>query len=140
MTQTLDPRPAPPRTAFTVAEMAGILGVTPRRVRQMRTDGLLLARGRGKIDAAHGVKAMLGSRWLGPARRDVCTYTKAAAGWLISFQGTGLRPADMALWFDAAAGWGLDEPQAAAALFNAVRLLGEAGPAFHDTLNTKGGK
>lgn len=118
-------------TAFTVDELASVLGVSARRVRKMRENGELLSLGRGLIDGSHGIKATMGGRWLGPGKAHVSTFTKAAAGWLMGYQSSGVTPEDLNIWFDAAASWKLDEAQATAELLNAVRLLGEIGPAFH---------
>lgn len=129
-TQAPDTTGAIPTTALSVADMAAVLGVTPRRIRQMREDGELLSRGRGLVDASHGVKSTMGSRWLGPKRASAGTFTKAAAGWLMGYQSSGVTPEDLNIWLDAAAGWKLNESEAIVALLNAVRLLGENCPTF----------
>lgn len=126
-----DTKEEEPEATFSVAELAHFLGITTRRVRQLRENGELIARAPGRIDAPHAINAHLGKRVLG---RDVAPHVDkfelAAVGWLIGHRATGVGVEELAAWHRAAARWGLTEAEANAAIMNAGELLGEQCPRF----------
>lgn len=118
-------------TIATVAQIAEALGLTPRRVRQLRENGELVTHGRGRIDATHAVNAHVGRRVLGqPAAQVADKFEVAAVGWLVGLSVSGVTAEDVAAWHVAAARWGLSEQQATAALMTAAGRLGDACPKF----------
>lgn len=117
-------------TAVSVAWLAETLGVTARRVRQLRENGELVARGRGLIDAPHALNAHLGRKALGAVGATVGKFEAAAVGWLIGHRACGVGPDDLAIWITVAARRGLTEAEASATLMSASALLGERAPAF----------
>jgi len=120
-----------PPAAWTLAELADTLGVTPRRVRQLREEGALVVRGRGYLDAPHALNASLGRSWLGRNRSAGSKYAEAGIGWLLGHRHVGVGPDELAHWHEAAARWGLTKAEATAELFNAARVLGDQCPTFH---------
>jgi len=124
-----DPRPV---FALTVAELAEILDVSPRRVRQMRENGELQPCGRGLIDSAHAVNAVLGRRYLGINRRPRNKWQAAGVGWLLGHRNINIGPEHLEPWYRAAERWGLSREEAAAELLSAATLLGQHAPQFQD--------
>lgn len=124
-------------TVMTVALAADTLGITPRRVRQLREDGALVSRGRGLIDAPHALNAHVGRRVLGAASANVDKFELAAVGWLLGHQSCGVGADDLEIWRKVAAKWGLSEAGENAALMNGAALLGDRAPRF-DAKPTKG--
>jgi phage terminase Nu1 subunit (DNA packaging protein) len=120
-----------PEAAMRIPELADTLGVTPRRIRQMRENGELIRRGRGWLDSPHALNASLGRRWLGQNRRADSMYAEAGVGWLLGHKHIGVGTEELAAWYEAAARWGLTKAEATAELFNAARLLGDQCPQFH---------
>jgi hypothetical protein len=121
-------------TSLGIAELAEALGVTPRRVRQLREDGDLVKRGPAKIDAPHAMNASLGWRFL--AQRGGPRPTKfeaAGVGWLLGHRGLEVGRLELDAWHTAAARWGLAEDEALGVLMNAAALLGDKAPTFKTT-------
>lgn len=118
-------------TALSVEEIADLLDITPRRVRQLREDGVLLARGRGRIDAGHAVNARIGARML-PASKAAKAdkFQLAAVGWLAGQRGIGVGPRELDAFCKMAARWGLSREQAQACLIDGAVMLGSAAPEF----------
>ena len=118
-------------TALSVEEIADLFDITPRRVRQLREDGYMIARGRGRIDAPHAVNARIGLMILSPARAArLNKYTIAAVGWLTGQKGVGVGRGDLDAFYKMAARWGLSRDQAQAHLIEAAVTLGTAAPEF----------
>jgi len=121
-------------TALGVAELAAALGITARRVRQMREDGDLVKRGAAKIDAPHALNASLGWKFLanrgGPRPGK---FEAAGVGWLLGHRGLEVGRDELTAWQTAAARWGLSEDEALAVLMNAAALLGDKAPTFATT-------
>ena len=84
---------------ITAPRLAEYLGVSPRRVWQMRQRGELVTHGRGLIDASHAFNARIGRLFLTPekaARLD--KFRIAAVGWLMVRWSAGVtaRPGRLA--------------------------------------------
>lgn len=116
--------------AMSVADLAAVLGVSARRVRQMRESGELIGCGRDAIDAAHAVNAVCGRRFLGRGKAADCANINAGVGWLLGHRDCGVGPRHLNAWFEMAAGWGLNKAEATTVLFNASALLGSNCPNF----------
>jgi hypothetical protein len=125
---------APDLTAATAAELAELLGVTPRRVRQLHEEGRLVKRGRGTYDTTHAILGNLGALVLGQdRRRSVPAHVVAAVGWLSCFTGKLAAPvtaADLAAWREGCARWGCTADQAAGLLAAGAAMLGDRAPKF----------
>jgi len=122
-------------TRATTSELAAILGVSPRRVRQMSEEGDLVRRGRSAWDATHAMHCTIGRKRLqmlrpGKAAERPSKFTAAAVGWLTGHQSCGVGEEELAAWYKAAERWKLTEARARAHKFAAAALLGEAAPPF----------
>lgn len=125
---------APDLTAATAGSLADLLGVTPRRVRQLAEEGRLRRRGRGTFDVSHAILGRLGAARLGQdAARGIDADTLAAVGWLSGFAGklaAPVTPADLAAWRDGCARWGCNADEAAGLLAAGAALLADRAPKF----------
>lgn len=125
---------APDMTAATAGDLADMLGVVPRRIRQLAEEGRLRRRDRGLFDAPHAILSRAGGLALGQDRaRGVSADVLAACGWLAGFGGKIAAPvtrADLAAWRASCARWGLSEDESAALLAAAAGLLGDRAPKF----------
>lgn len=125
---------APDLTAATAGELADLLGVTPRRVRQLYEEGRLVKRGRGTFDVMHAILSSIGGAALGQDRkRGVPAHVLAAVGWLSGFAGklaAPVTPADLAAWREGCARWGCTADDAAGLLAAGAALLADRAPKF----------
>ncbi|SDF50989.1 DNA-binding protein [Rhodobacter capsulatus] len=125
---------APDLTCATAQELGDLLGVTPRRVRQLAEEGRLVKRGRGTFDTTQAVLGSIGAAVLGQDRkRGVPANVVAAVGWLSGFGGRVPAPVtaeDLAAWREGCARWGLTADEAAGLLAAAAALLGANAPQF----------
>lgn len=128
---------APDLTAATAADLADLLGVTPRRIRQLHEEGRLVKRSRGTYDTMHAILSNLGGAVLGQdRRRGVPAHVVAAVGWLTSFTGklaAPVTPDDLAAWREGVARWGCNADEAAGLLAAGAALLGDRAPKFGGT-------
>ena len=125
---------APDLTAGTAAELAELMGVTPRRIRQLYEEGRLVKRGRGTFDTMHAILANIGGAALGQdRRRGVPAHVVAAVGWLTGFTGklaAPVTPDDLAAWREGCARWGCTADEAAGFLAAGAALLADRAPKF----------
>jgi hypothetical protein len=125
---------APDLSCATAQELGDLLGVTPRRVRQLAEEGRLLKRSRGTFDTLHAVLGSTGAAVLGQDRkRGVPADVVAAVGWLASFGGrvpAPVGPDDLAAWREGCASWGLTPDAAAGLLAAGAALMGASAPKF----------
>ncbi|MCZ8133427.1 MAG: hypothetical protein O9248_00100 [Rhodobacteraceae bacterium] len=121
-------------TAATAGDLADLLGVVPRRIRQLAEEGRLRRRDRGLFDAPHAMLSRAGGLALGQDRaRGVSADTLAAVGWLMGFAGRLAAPvtkADLAAWRATCTRWGLSDDESAALLAAGAGLLGDRTPSF----------
>ncbi|RJL09428.1 hypothetical protein [Paracoccus siganidrum] len=121
-------------TAVPADEIADLLGVGVRRVRQMAEEGRLRRRGRGLFDVTHALCVsraviVLNQR----VSRNCSADTLAAVGWLAGFifkKPIPITAGDLDCWRDACARWNLTPDQAIGLLFAAAALLGDRAPKF----------
>ena len=112
-----------------VEDIAELLGVTPRRVRQLADEGRLVGMGPRRFDPVHAAHAAAGRRFLGQRFADKRNaYVDAAAGWLLFHAGRAVTEHDLALWRALSARWGLTDDAALAAVMAAHLMLADAAP------------
>jgi hypothetical protein len=125
MTTDIDPKSA------TAAEIANMIGITVRRVRQMHEDGLLVRQGRGRYDASYAIHIYIGSRMLRKrGMYGVSPNVRVAYSWLSGQIGAPVAEGELQRLFGLFKRWGVSEAQANMAIASAVKLLGEAAPEF----------
>ncbi|WP_111747341.1 hypothetical protein [Salinisphaera orenii] len=112
-------------------KLADFLGFTPRRVRQLAEEDVLIRVGRGQFHITQSIYASVANKILdGDKTREADPMTLTAAGWLRAFavDGSTVTKSDRERWRALCAECRYGAPEAA--LANAMRLLGNNAPIF----------
>ena len=116
---------------ITAPRLAEYLGVSPRRVWQMRQRGELVTHGRGLIDASHAFNARIVRLFLTPEKAaELDKFRIAAVGWLMVRWSAGVSPRDLADWRVMAGHWRLTLAEGRKVLEDAADLMGRPRPSF----------
>ncbi|MBU2890390.1 hypothetical protein [Celeribacter halophilus] len=118
-------------TAMTATDLAELLRVTPRRIRQLAEEGRLRRRGRGKFDVRHAIHGATGAEILGQdQRRNIAADVVVAVGWLAAIADAPAEGDNFKVWIDICAEWGLSHAEAMGLLIAGASLLGDRAPKF----------
>lgn len=99
-------------TAMTATDLAELLRVTPRRIRQLAEEGRLRRRGRGKFDVRHAIHGATGAEILGQdQRRNIAADVVVAVGWLAAIADAPAEGDNFKVWIDICAEWGCRTPR-----------------------------
>lgn len=119
------------KTSMNARDLAQLLGVTDRRIRQLHEEDRLVQLSPGHWCATHALTMRLGERFL--ADRNESTqdkYTAAAVGWLLRPVPGPIPKGEIKIWVSKARQWGLAKDAAINLLINGSRIIGKNAPTF----------
>jgi hypothetical protein len=114
-----------------VEETAALLGMSKAGVSLCVQRGTFRVSADGQVFIDHAMSYRTGADYLGAERRrDLSPDAIAAVGWLANYRSAPITDADLRVFHQAAARWGLSRDQADGLLTEATAVLGPWAPRF----------